>query len=208
MTDDAGMMTLPCMADDSDDFYDPTAWFAEWPHKEKSVWDTHSKVHTRFGIAAEKCTQLETGLVMLAAQIEQALKRTPQLEALARNGALPLGPLISIFARLYGVPEDDPLMAELETAKKARNYLIHHFYRDRAEQFKTPEGCDELVEILVSIYDDLDAALQGLEHWRDEHFGYTPPEDTWDRINEDVAKWRAENQQMLDAMLGKNERRG
>src|SRR5436853_42244 len=129
------------MADDSDDFFDPTAWFGEWPHKEKPVWDTWSKVHTRFGLAAQKCSELETALVLLAAQMEQALKRTPELESLlsrlATNGMLPLGPLISIFARLYGVPEDDPLLAALATARKARNYLIHHFYRDRAAQFTT-----------------------------------------------------------------------
>jgi hypothetical protein len=213
MPDDAGMMTTSKnMADHSAHFYDPTAWFSKWPHDEKPLWDTYSRVHTRFGLAAQSCSELETGLVMLVAQLERALKRTPQLQsllsALARKGVLPLSPLISIFGRLYGVPEDDPLMEELETARKARNYLIHHFYRDRAQLFETPEGCDQLVEILVSIRDDIDAALQGLKHWGDEHLVYTPPEDTWDRINEDVAKWRDETQQMLDAMLGKNERRG
>jgi hypothetical protein len=195
----------------ADEFYDPSTWFSTWPHKEKPVWDVWSKVHTRFGLAAQKGTELETGLVMLVAQMEQALEREPQLETLlaglAKSGVLPLGLLISTFGQLYTVPNDDTVMQELERAKKARNYLIHHFYRDRAELFTSPEGCEKLVEILVSIYDDLDAALQQLEDWRDGHLGYTPHEEVWDRINEDVAKWRNENQQMLDACLGKNERR-
>jgi len=196
----------------SDEFYDPTAWFSKWPHKQKAVIDAHSEVHARFGLAAQRGTELETGLVMLVAQMEQALQRKPQLEALltalGKNGMLPLGPLISAFGRLYGVPADDRLMEELRKAKDARNYLIHHFYRDRADLFTTPEGCGQLVRILVSIYDDLDAALQWLGDWRDDHFGYTPPEDVWERINDDLAKWRTENQQILDAMLGKNARKG
>lgn len=193
------------------EFYNPTGWFSKWPHTQKPVIDAWSEVHTRFGIAAQRGTELETALVMLVAQMEQALQRKPKMEALllalGKNGMLPLGPLISAFGRLYGVPADHGLMEELRKAKNARNYLIHHFYRDRADLFTTPEGCKQLVEILVSIYDDLDAAMQWLEDWRDDHLGYTPSEDVWDRINEDIAKWRIENQAMLDAMLGKNERR-
>lgn len=196
----------------TDELYDPTAWFSKWPHKQKSVIDAHSEVHARFGFAAQRGTELETGLVMLVAQMEQAVRRKSELEglllALSKNGTLPLGPLISTFGRLYGVPTDNGLMEELRKAKKARNYLIHHFYRDRADLFTTPEGCRKMVKILVSIYDDLDAALQWLGNWRDDHLGYTPPEDVWEMINEDFTKWRAENQQILDAMLGKNERRG
>jgi hypothetical protein len=147
---------------------------------------------------------------MLISQIEQALKRVPTFEtflsALTKNGVLPLGPLIALFRRLYSVPEDDDLVENLEKAKKARNYLIHHFYRDRADLLTTPDGCQKMEEILSAIYDDLDVALQYLESWRDNHLGYTPPEEVWDRINEDIAKWKLENQQMLDSFLGKKER--
>ena len=111
-----------------------------------------------------------------------------------------MGRLIKTFCSLYGVPSQDPLREELERASQARNYLIHHFYRDRADLFRNPEGCDRLVEMLVSIYDDLDAALQYLEQWRERWFGPQPPEAIWEQINEDVAQWQRENQQMLDAI--------
>ncbi|NJD54994.1 MAG: hypothetical protein FIA94_01160 [Nitrospirae bacterium] len=190
--------------------YDPLSWLSKWP-RDKALWDVWREVHARFGLAAQRGTELETGLVMMISQMEQALQRNLKLEillsAIEKNGALPLGPLISLFRRLYQVPEDDVLTEELEKAKKGRNYLVHHFYRDQADLFTTSEGCQKLAEILVGINDDLDAAIQYLENWRDNHLGYTPPEDVWDRINEDVARWKLENQLMLDSFLGKNERR-
>ena len=191
--------------------YDPSSWFYKWP-QDKALWDVWREVHARFGLAAQSGTNLETGLVMLISQMEQALKRNPDFEmllsAIKKNGALPLGPLISLFERLYQIPADDELTEELGKAKEARNYLIHHFYRDQATLFETPEGCQKLIAILVAIRDDLEVAIQYLEDWRDKHLGYTPPEDIRDRINDDVAKWKLENQQMLDSFLGKNERRG
>lgn len=190
--------------------YDPYAWVSNWP-TDIPIWDAHSEVHCRFGVAAQKCSELETGLAMLIGQMQQAIKRQPQFAALLSEltkTALPLGPLIDLFCRLYGIGEDDDLAQELENAKKARNYLIHHFYRDRADLFTTPEGCKKLTDMLVSIHDDLDAARQYLEDWRDKHLGHSPPEDIWDRINADVDLWKSENQQMLDALLGKNQRWG
>ena len=192
--------------------YDPFGWLSNWPLKDKGLWEAWDEIHARFGLAAQRSTELETGLVMLISQLEKALKRVPQFEILLsiirKKGALPLGPLISLFIRLYQIPDDDELTEELEKAKNARNYLIHHFYRDQAELFTTPEGCQKITEILMGIYDDLDVAIQYLEDWRDQHFGYIPSEDIRDRINKDLAKWRHENQQMLDAFLGNNERRG
>jgi len=190
--------------------YDPNSWVSKWP-KHIPIWDAHRPVHCRFGVAAQKCSEIETGLAMLVGQMQQAVKRQPEFTALLSEltkAALPLGSLIDLFCRLYRVQADDDVAQELENARKARNYLVHHFYRDRADLFTTPEGCKRLEDILISIYDELDAALQSLEDWRIKHVGYTPPEDTWDRINEDVARWESENQQMLDALLGKSQRRG
>jgi hypothetical protein len=192
--------------------HDPTGWFLKWPHNEKPVWEAWEKVHARFGIAAQRGCEIETGLIMLISQMEQALQQKLQLEglleSLRKNGMLPLGPLIELFCKIYWVTDSDDLVVELRKAKSSRNYLIHHFYRDRADLFTTPEGCEKAVEILVSIYDDMDVAIQHLEDWRDKHFGYRPPEERWDEINEDVVKWRDEQQKMLNAFLGKNERHG
>jgi hypothetical protein len=204
-----GFITLSKKMPDS---YDPAAWALKWPHKETPHWEAWREVYARFGIAAQRGCDLETGLVMLISQMEQILKQKLQLEgllaALEKNGMLPLGPLITLFCKLYPVPEGDDLVAELGKAKKSRNYLIHHFYRDRAALFTTPEGCEKAIEILVSIHDDMDVAVQYLEDWRDEHLGYRPPEEIWESINQDITKWQNEQRLMLDAFLGKNERKG
>ena len=180
--------------------FDPNVWSSEWPHERVSLWDAWSKVYERFGVAAERCNDLETGMIMLVAQKD---REHPEIEsllsALSKSGDLPLGRLIVMFSTLYGIAKQDHLFKELERARKSRNYLIHHFYRDRGELFRSPEGCARLAEILVSIHDDLDVAVQRLEEW----CGPRTREEIHDQINEDVAKWRRENQQMLDAILGK-----
>ena len=191
--------------------YDPTAWLSEWSDRDQPVLEAWREVHVRFGLAAQKSTEIESGLAMLIAQLRQELSKRPEFGVLLaglKDCAIPLGSLISLFCRLYQIRDEDDIARELWSAKKAQNYLIHHFYRDRADLFTTPGGCKKLVEILVGIYDDLDAALTQLEAWRDAHLGYAPPEDLWGRISDDVARWKSENHQMLDALLGNSERTG
>lgn len=191
--------------------HDPAAWISRWPHDKIPLWETWREVHARFGLAASKGTELETALTMLISQMEQMLTQKLQLEDLLSElrdkGMLPLGALNKLFLKIYRVPENDELAIHLTTARKSRNYLIHHFYRDRADLFTTPEGCERAADILVSIYEDLVVAVESLEHWRDAHFGYRPPEETWDHINQDVTKWKDEQKLMLDAFLGINKRK-
>lgn len=199
------------------ELYDPAAWVGKWPHEKKTIWDVHSKVHARFGLAVQACTKIETGLVMLVAQIKQlreyfereqsTLEFKSLLTELSKAGALTMGRLIWLFRQLYGVPKDHPVIRELERAKKSRNYLIHHFYRHRGDHFESPEGCERLIEELVSIYDDFHTALEHLEEWHNRSFGYTSLDDILDEINEDVEKWRFEQEQMLKAILGKKGRK-
>lgn len=200
-------LTWPCMSNKE---YDPHAWLSNWP-RHTPIWDAHREVHCRFGVAAQMCSEIETGLAMLVAQMQVAVKRQPEFAALLSeltNAALPLGPLIDLFCKLCGETVDDDLAQALEEVRKARNYLIHHFYRDRADLLTSPEGCKRLEEILVSIHDDLYDGNQALKDWHDNNLGYAVSEDIWDRINEDVARWRIENQHMLNALLGKCQRRG
>ena len=193
----------------STDPYDPLAWLEKWPHDKQPLWDSWREVYTRFGLAAARSTEIETGLIMMIAQMRQVIERNPRIEkllsALSDVNALSLGTLIKMFCKLYSVSRDDQLAKQLERARKSRNYLIHHFYRDRGDGFTTPEGCKELVGVLVSIYDELYTALEYLQEWRDRTFGYRPPEERWDEINEDVEKYLREEQLMLDA-IGENAR--
>ena len=52
--------------------YDPFGWLSNWPLKDKGLCEAWGKIHARFGLAAQRSTELETGLVMLISQLEQA----------------------------------------------------------------------------------------------------------------------------------------
>jgi len=182
----------------------PSEWLGRWPANVDLV-DAWAKVHTRFGFAAQSGNELETALVMLISQMEQATHRRPSfdhlLEFLEKNGSLTLGRLVDIFERYFRPPRE--LLLDLREAAKARNYLIHHFYRSRAELFHSPEGCRKLENELVSIQYDVDGAIEQLEYWRDHTLGARSYDDILDEIYADVKKWRREDAAMRKAMLGK-----
>ena len=182
----------------------PGHWVVEWP-TDVDIAEAFSEVHARFGFAAECGNELETALVMLISQLEQAVHRRLSfddlLHFLEKNGSLTLGKLVDIFVRYFRPPRD--LAAELRNAAKARNYLIHHFYRQRAEQFHSPDGCKKLQEELVSIQYEIAGATEQLEYWRDATFGARSYDEALDDIYADVRKWRREEAAMLKAMLGR-----
>lgn len=181
----------------------PTSWLSKWPHDEISLVEAWSAVHTRFGFAAQAATELETGLLMLVSQSQQLkelrLTFDDLLEYLDTNGELTLGRLVMRLDGLYKLPID--LKDALLLAKRRRNFLIHHFYRHRADRFQTPQGCEQLKDELVCIQDDLSAAADLLKGWMDGVFGVRSDDDVWDDIRRDPQKWRSEQRAMLKAMV-------
>lgn len=201
------------MTDDNDVIHDPSAWLKKWPDKGPgkgpSILAAWTKVHARFGLVAQQACELETGLRVLIAQSRQWKKRSAELAVLLKelhDCSDPLGLLIKEFKTTFSCADDSDLGKELNLALRNRNYLIHHFYRDQGSKFTTPEGCEELHEMLMKFYDDFDAALSRLNHFCDERLGCHSQDEILDEINQDVAKWKIEHQQKLDAMLGKHGR--
>lgn len=191
------------------DKYDPAAWIYNWPHNKITVVDAWSKVHARFGIAAQKGNELETGLVMLISQAQQHSEKRLHfddlLEYLEKNGNLTLGRLVQIFSSHFQL--SDNLSHSLKRAVKRRNYLVHHFFRHKADQFyETPEECSNLEDELFSIQNVFDDAIGLLREWQNIEFGSITDEDIWDKTNEDAAKWRQEQDAMLKAILNKKDR--
>ncbi|HRQ65583.1 MAG TPA: hypothetical protein PKZ76_12110 [Xanthomonadaceae bacterium] len=160
-------------------------------------------MHTRFGFAAQVGSELETGLVMLVSQSQQLkeLRLTfhDLLEHLEANGELTLGRLVMRLDRLHELPMD--LKDALLTATRRRNFLIHHFYRHRADRFHTPQGCEQLKDELVCLQDDLSAAVELLKYWMDDVFGARSVDDIRDDIRRDLQKWRSEQSSMLKAIV-------
>lgn len=184
----------------------PLNWMENWSLDDNSLIDTWSKVHIRFGFAAQEGNNLETALIMLLSQIQIVLERKLEfsdlLEALEKNGGLVLGRLIQLFVQAYDIEKESELVQELEKAKKSRNYLIHHFYRHNNEKFKSPEGCEELVSELSNLQDNISVAIELLECWRDSEFGYRSAEQLRDKIRENPDQWATENEAMLDSIIG------
>src|SRR5574340_1131396 len=178
------------------------SWLSRWPHDQVSVAGAWASVHTRFGFAAQAGGELETALVMIVSQsqqiIEQHLSFEDLLEYLEANGTLTLGKLVVLFSQIHEV--SDELRDVLEIAVKKRNYLIHHFYRNRAELFYSPEGCKQLEDELISIQNDLSAATEQLGYWMDS-FGARSDGEIWDEIRGNVEKMALEQDAMLKAII-------
>ena len=71
-----------------------------------------------------------------------------------------LGRLIRNLKSVASVPAD--LEGLLAKALKRRNFLTHHFFRERAEMFMSREGREKMIEDLKSAQQLFDAADERL----------------------------------------------
>lgn len=120
--------------------------------------DEHVKsVYAHFGLALYLAQVLEHGLAnaLMSAELlpRRAGKPVPknQWEAefdLFMNEQFdkPLGRLINGLRKVASVPADFETL--LTTALKTRNFLAHHFFRERAEFFMSGDGREKMVEEL------------------------------------------------------------
>lgn len=142
------------------------SWFMAWPHNEITVMDKHKEVHFRYGLAAQKAAELETGIVLLLVDLdiksqgEYRFEDSLDLISHYSQNVRMLGRLIGALKEKTNLSEE--FAEQLEAALCNRNYLIHHFYRERAELFKSPSGCDGLIEELVHIKDHIEIAVDSL----------------------------------------------
>jgi hypothetical protein len=134
--------------------------------------DEHVKtVYAHFGLALYLAQVLEHGLAnaLMSAELlpRRAGKPFPrkQWEAeldLFMNEQFdkPLGRLVNGLRKVTSVPTD--LETLLTTALKTRNFLAHHFFRERAELFMSRGGREKMIEELESAQRLFEAADEKL----------------------------------------------
>ena len=119
--------------------------------KSRRVPATAGAVLRQFGATAHQFQSLEYTLANVLAQVfgPGPTKQTSgqvrkEIEANFRKSA---GTLRSELARVLGGTA--PLVAAVAKAVARRNFLAHHFFRERAAEYSTPQGRRRLVRELV-----------------------------------------------------------
>ena len=120
--------------------------------------DQAREVYAVYGLAAYMAAVLESGLAIDLTMLElisdiRNIKTEAEWQArhdteMEKAHRLPLGAAIIRFRKKVALSEE--ASAVLSEALIARNYLIHHFFRDKIEQFYSPIGRARLHETLMS----------------------------------------------------------
>jgi len=139
--------------------------------------DEHVKtVYAHFGLALYLAQILEHGLANALISAELLPRRTgkPVPKTQWEADFKPLGRLISGLRKATSVPVD--LEALLTTALKTRNFLAHHFFRERAESFMSCDGREKMIKELESAQRLFEAADEKLTVESDSlRRRFTPP---------------------------------
>jgi hypothetical protein len=138
----------------------------------------HTKeVYAHFGLAYYLASVFETGVThailcldFLHQQAELRRQRLPfdraKFEAdfdqfLVSQNAQTLGNLLKRLGELVSLADDQKAL--LVRAKKRRDFIAHHFFRDRAAAFVSRKGRDEMLAELASdesLFEDADEIIQ------------------------------------------------
>lgn len=136
------------------------------------------EVYAQFGLAIFLAQVLEHALVnaMVAGRLVERERFTKRdVDAFTvEQFEKPLGRLISTLSKYVQVP--DELADSLRVALKERNWLAHHYFRERASAFMTEVGRQSMLEELASSHQKLEhaeAALTVLVKPIRERYGVT-----------------------------------
>lgn len=139
-------------------------------------------VYAHFGLAYYLSSVLETGVALTLLTAEFLIQQKAEIEPkgrkhfdrnrfefeydafLHRQHAQTLGNLIKRMQQLTNVP--DALKAELVRVKECRDFLAHHFFRERAEKFVTRRGRDKMIDELQKAQKLFDAADVAVSKFR------------------------------------------
>jgi len=139
---------------------------------ETSLESEIKEVYANFGLAIYQAQCLEHGLVNAMLFIELLPRRLdlatsqeqwePIVEAFTESKfKLTLGRMINALASVS--PVDSSLHEQLSKALEKRNWLAHHYFRDRAETFLTSRGRASMVAELEDaqvLFSAADSALE------------------------------------------------
>jgi len=126
------------------------------------------EVYARFGLAMYLAQALERQLAMLLAVVGKRETSTAwDYDArLAESFQSTFGALVAGFGEVAAFDHQE-LFGQLETAVKNRNDLAHHYFWERAVQFSSTRGREELIEELTTLgehFESLDGTLTTLTH--------------------------------------------
>lgn len=125
------------------------------------------EIYARFGLAIYQAQCLEHGLVNALVMLDlipnerHKAKSRSEWEDLVDSFMdskfeLTLGRLIKALAAVTGVP--DNLSQDLASALRLRNYLAHHYFRERSEAFVNAAGRRRMFDELVEWHNQLSKA--------------------------------------------------
>jgi hypothetical protein len=148
--------------------------------------DDHVKiVYAQFGLAVYLAQVLEHGLVNAIVFLDllpnRAGKPVPrkQWEAefdsfLERNFEATLGKMIRSLKAVTLIPSD--LETVLTDALTKRNFLAHHFFRERSDEFMSQEGRERMIDELQNaqaLFEMADTKLTDATRPAREKYGFT-----------------------------------
>lgn len=148
--------------------------------------DEHVRsVYAHFGLAVYLAQVFEHGLINALVFLELLPNRAgnpvpqKQWEAefdsfLERNFETTLGKLIRSLKAVTPIPSD--LEAVLSDALTKRNFLAHHFFRERSDEFMSQEGRERMIVELQNtqaLFDGADAKLSEATKSAMEKYGFT-----------------------------------
>jgi len=148
--------------------------------------DDHVKtVYAQFGLALYLTQVLEHGLVNALVFIDLLPSRAgnpvprKQWEAefdsfLERNFETTLGKMIRSLKAVSQIPGD--LESTLADALTKRNFLAHHFFRERSDEFMSQEGREKMIAELQdaqALFEAADAKLAEATKSAREKYGFT-----------------------------------
>jgi hypothetical protein len=119
------------------------------------VEEQHKSVYAHFGAVAARVSAFESVLINIllgAAKKTGKITTDKEFDRLEKDlrESKTLGPLIkSVNARITVPKLTEEAMSE---ALKRRNYLMHHFFRDKAFEFETEAGRSKLLKELIEAH--------------------------------------------------------
>jgi hypothetical protein len=148
--------------------------------------DEHVKsVYAHYGLAVYLAQVLEHGLVNALVFLELIPNRAgnpvprKQWEAefdsfLERNFEITLGKMIRSLKDVTPIPSN--LETVLTDALTKRNFLAHHFFRERSDEFMSQEGRARMIEELQNaqaLFETADTKLSEATKFAREKYGFT-----------------------------------
>lgn len=144
-------------------------------YKVKKTEEHIKEVYAHYGLAIYYAQCLERALcILLVAENAPNLRKISRadyekmLESLFRQ---PFGSLIKRLSKIIDIPSD--FEKNLREVLKKRNWLVHHYFWDRAEHFMTKKGREFMLnelQVASKVFDNFDNEISHMtDAWAKKH---------------------------------------